>query len=240
MRGRPLYLGEGLRDVGAPSNMRRRVPCEHEGDLPRLVRRIAELLNLETRFGYDASTFREMITRAVVRDGRPTRVGGKSKELRDAIVYALTFVEPTPSAVIALLDARARELPQLQRDAADILAQCRERRADVPVVIGIALHEVEIWMLADPEARVAAFGEHIGRASLPELPAEDIGDPKQLWATYAGRIVAPEGVSSEDHGDALRRAAWQALRPLVVAQACPRGFAPFQRELQPMLRAFLG
>jgi hypothetical protein len=71
MPGRPLYLGEGWRDVGAPEPGRRVVPCDFEGDLPRLMRRLAEVLGVETRFGYDASTFRDVVARAGVRDGIP-------------------------------------------------------------------------------------------------------------------------------------------------------------------------
>ena len=209
---RPLYLGEGVRDIGAVREPRR-VPCENEGDLPRLVRRIAEAIGVETRFGYAASTFRDIVAQGIARDGRAMRVGGKSKELRDAVLYGLTYVSPTPSAVIALLDARADEMVQLRRDVVDVLAQCRERAADVPVAIGIALHEVEIWMLADPQARAAAFGEAIGSLPLPDGPAEDIRDPKQLWATFAGRVEVRGGMSLEAHHDELRRAAWQSLRP---------------------------
>src|ERR1700684_3999214 len=148
MPGRPLYLGEGWRDVGAPAPGRRVVPCDFEGDLPRLMRRLAEVLGVETRFGYDASTFGDVIARAGVRDVRPPRVGGKAKDLRDAVVYSLMHSTPTPSAIFALIDATAPEFDELQRDTADVIAQCRDVRTDVAVVIGIALHEIEIWMLA--------------------------------------------------------------------------------------------
>jgi hypothetical protein len=237
---RPLYLGEGTRDVGAPQDGRRRVPCDHEGDIPRLVRRIAELAGRERHFSYDASTLREMARRAVVRDGTPMRVGGKSRELRDAVVHGLRSIDPTPSAIIALVDARLDELERLQQDAVDIVAQCREIRADVPVAIGLAVQEIEIWMLGDPAARAAAFGAEAGGASLPEGSAESHADPKHLWATYAGRAPRPATLDPDEHSDLLRVAAWQSMRPDVVAHACPRGFAPFLGALGPALRAVVG
>jgi hypothetical protein len=241
MPGRPLYLGEGLRDVGTPMEGRRRVvPCDVEGDLPRLIRRLAEILGAETRFGYDASTFRHVVARAGARDGRPTRVGGKAKDLRDAVFYSLTHSTPTPSAIFALIDATAAEFDQLRKDAADVIAQCREVRTDVPVVIGIALHEIEIWMLADEQARIAAFGAEVANSPLPGAGAEDIANPKHLWATYSGRSQPREGVALDLHRDEQRRAAWQALRTDVVGRLCPRGFAPFDADAQAALRLLLG
>ena len=42
--------------------------------------------------------------------------------------------------------------------AGAIVAQAAARRPEVPVVIGLAVQEIEAWMLADEAARTAAFG----------------------------------------------------------------------------------
>jgi hypothetical protein len=231
MPGRILFLGEGERDVGELLTWNRRVPCDHEGDLPRLVRRVAEVLGRPTRFGYDASTFDEVAKLTLAPDTRPTRIGGKSKRLRDAVVYSLRWGDPIPSAIIALIDATDAEFDLLRADAAEIVTECREWNADVPVAIGIALHEIEIWMLADPNARVAAFGPEVGASPLAAGAAESHADPKSLWATYSGQVAPRGGTTLELHRDNQRLAAWGAMRPPVVAQTCPRGFAPFYADV---------
>jgi len=223
---RVLLLGEGERDVGRiDPAVKRRPPCAFEGDLPRLVRRLSEHHGGLSRFGYDADTLRGINARIPL-VGRPTRTGGKSKELRNAVIAALQ----THSVVVALIDARADEVSTLQRDIQDILAQCRERSADARVAIGLAIHEVEIWMLADPEARKAAFGPAVGELPIPE-DLEGVRDPKALWSERAGQAPAPEGSDAPLHADTQRLAAWEALRPDVLTRACPRGFKPFAREV---------
>jgi hypothetical protein len=223
---RLLLLGEGPRDVGQlDPSVKRHPPCDFEGDLPRLVRRISEHAGGLTRFGYDAETLRG-ITARIPLAGRPTRTGGKSKELRNAVLAALRSY----STIIALIDARAEEVLTLQQDIRDILEQCHERSSTARVAIGLAIHEIEIWMLADRESRNAAFGATIGAQPMPG-DLEGVRDPKVLWSERAGQSPPPDGGAFELHGDRQRSAAWQALRPQVVAHQCPRGFAPFMKDV---------
>lgn len=223
---RILLLGEGERDVGRiPPAVKRQPPCDFEGDLPRLVRRLSEHASGRSRFGYDAETLHGINARIPL-SGRPTRTGGKSKELRNAVIAALQ----TYSNVIALIDARIEEVAVLQRDVQEILAQCRERNAEARVAIGLAIQEIEIWMLADPEARKAAFGQPVSAQRVPD-DLEGVGDPKALWRERAGQAPPVEGADPQLHADAQRLAAWQNIRPEVVAHLCPRGFAPFMAQV---------
>jgi len=223
---RPFLLGEGERDVGRTDRVtKRNPPCDFEGDLPRLVRRLSEHACGRTRFGYAAETIRG-INALIPLAGPPTRIGGKSKQLRNAVLAALQ----THSVIIALVDARSDELRELQQDVQDILAQCSERSADARVAIGLAIQEVEIWMLADKDARKAAFGLEVGGRPMP-ADLEAVPDPKALWQDRAGQAPPRDGMDSAVHRDTQRRAAWQALRPEVVASECPRGFEPFVRAV---------
>ncbi len=171
------------------------------------MRRLSEVSSGRSHFGYDARTLREIADRTQ-RMGPPTRIGGKSKELRNAVLAAIQ----THDVVIALIDARLDELPRLQRDVQDILAQCRERSAEARVAIGLAVHEIEIWLLADPEARKAAFGEAVGEQPVPE-DLEGVRDPKALWRAISGQVPPPEGVEGALHEDRQRVAGWATLRP---------------------------
>ena len=217
---RPLLLGEGVRDIGRPDR-HRKCGGDHEGDLPRLLRRVTASSDGPAMFGYAASTLREIVERFPA-SGRPMRRGGKAKELRDAVLASVT----AHSIVIALIDARADEVGDLRHDVREILEQCRERAPDTAVAIGLAVHEIEIWMLADPDARVAAFGETVGRRPVPS-DLEAVRDPKSLWTTLAGQCNPMQGLDPEDHRDLQRAKAWEALRLDVVSTACPTGFAPF-------------
>ncbi len=219
-----LLLGEGERDVGRIEG-KRHPPCDFEGDLPRLVRRLSEHGSGRTRFGYDADTLRGINARIPLA-GRPTRTGGKAKELRNAVLAALQ----THATIVVLIDARAEEVATLQRDIQEILLQCREQSSEAQVAIGLAIHEIEIWMLADPESRRAAFGDAAGAHRIPE-DLEGVRDPKALWQERAGQAPPPDGTTTALHADTQRRAAWEALRPDVVAHRCPRGFAPFLRDV---------
>jgi hypothetical protein len=175
MAGRIFFLGEGKRDVGEEADGHRVVGCPFEGDVPRAVRRLAESFGLEPRFGYQAATFRHVVLQQGARaGGRPMRRGGKAKELRDAILFVL---ETNPRGIVAVLDGRLDELSGLQRDAEDVLLQCRERNANVPVAIGIAVQEIEAWMLADIESRRAAFAL-AGEDALWDHEPEALPDPK--------------------------------------------------------------
>jgi hypothetical protein len=154
------------------------------------------------------------------------RRGRKAKELRNAVIAALQ----TYSTVIALIDARAEEVAELEDDIREILAQCREKAGEARVAIGLAIQEIEIWMLADPASRVAAFGPAVGQQAVP-ADLESVDDPKALWLERAGQAPVPEGKEASLHADNQRLAAWEALRPEVVAYGCPRGFAPFEHAL---------
>lgn len=132
--------------------------------------------------------------------------------------------------MVAVIDARRDELDVLESDVRMILGLCREECPDVPVAIGLAVQEIETWMLADPESRFAAFGS-VGRDwSATEL--EGVEDPKSKWAYLSGMAPAPEGKDEIAHADDRRKAAWLVFRSAVVATACPRGFRPFLESLK--------
>ena len=90
-------------------------------------------------------------------------------------------------------------------------------------------------MLADDDSRRAALG-----AAGPADPSpEQAPDPKSAWATRAGEADLPPERDGALFRDQMRRAAWAALRPDVVAHRCPLGFAPFlgalRRDVLPLL-----
>jgi len=232
---RVVLLGEGPLDVGRPS-ANPRVPRDHEGDLPRLTRRLFSAYGGPERFGYDALTITEIVSR-IPRVGRATRAGGKGKDLRDAIIATLRKPPPAAAAIVAVIDARLEELDDLQADAREILRQREELRGDIAVVIGFAVQEIEIWMVASPTSRTAAFGQAVGAAPVP-APLEHVGDPKALWLERAGHVAAV-AADPELFADRQRCCAWEALDPEVVAKLCPRGFRPLCDAIRALVEARL-
>jgi len=230
---RVVFLGEGPLDVGRPST-HPRVPRDHEGDLPRLTRRLFGAYGGPERFGYDALTITEIVSQ-IPRGGRATRAGGKGKDLRDAVVATLRNPPPSAAAIVAVIDARLDELDDLQADAREILRQCQELRGDITVVIGFAVQEIEVWMVASPTSRAAAFGQAVGAAHVPAV-LEHVGDPKTLWLERAGHIAAG-APDPELFADRQRCCAWEALDPEVVAKLCPRGFRPLRDEIRALVEA---
>lgn len=165
------------------------------------------------------------------------RSGKKSKNLRDAVVATIRS-DPRPLAVIALIDARVEEVEELREDFRLICEYCRVEAPDVPLALGMAIQEVEIWMLADEQSRRAAFGDAIGARDVGK-DLESVHDPKSSWNDLAGQARAPEDGALERHFDHQRRCAWEALRLEIVEHRCPRGFQPFARDVRAVLgRAF--
>ena len=79
---RIFFLGEGERDVGrVDSTATPGSPCDFEGDLPRLVRRVSEIHGGLTRFGYDAETLHDINARIPERAGQAPVPEGKDVSL---------------------------------------------------------------------------------------------------------------------------------------------------------------
>jgi hypothetical protein len=95
------------------------------------------------------------------------------------------------------------------------------------LVMGLAVQEIEAWLLADEEALGAAFGERYKARACNR--AEDCKDPRSYWSLLRGEAA------SKTPADA-RRDGISSMRSKVVARRCPKGFKPFLACVE---RAFL-
>jgi len=158
-------------------------------------------------------------------------MGKLGRMMRDAAVRAARgeFVfegsHVDPLAVVMIVDATRDQFQAVIAAANDAAAECARQSSVVPVVIGVAVHEIEAWLLADEASRVAAFGDEIGKCPLPESP-EEIRDPKSLWRSLHGKVSSDEDEDGRDYW-LRRRMAWLALRREIVRARCPR-FAEFE------------
>ncbi|MEK6608317.1 MAG: hypothetical protein AABZ30_11695, partial [Myxococcota bacterium] len=134
---------------------------------------------------------------------------------------------PAPDAVVFVVDARPAVFAVLRTE----LTAARANAGYLPLAFGLAVHEIEAWLLADPEARRA--GMDADCAALAYGRPEDDPDPKTTFASWLGDARARASGNAAGLTDLERRALLiAAMRPDVVAQLCPLGFAPFLGEIR--------
>lgn len=131
-----------------------------------------------------------------------------------------------------LVDADRRAQERLKR-----LRELRERfhgkgvRFHVPVALGVAVETIEAWLLADEDALARVLG-------VRQRP-EHIGSPEDLRGARGGADDPKARLNSWlRHDTQSPRSFLQQVNALireidldVVAQRCPRGFAPFREDV---------
>ncbi|MFO0560148.1 MAG: DUF4276 family protein [Polyangiales bacterium] len=231
MKKRLVIIGEGPQDIG------RREWFEEgdeafKGDIPSLLDRLHELHEVRYPVPFVSITLKET-QQQIASFGRSGRAGKLGRTMRDAVIRAsrgeFLFDEQRvdPLAIVLLVDARRDNREEVLGAASDAERECETLGVSVPVVIGVAIHEIEAWLLADEACRIAAFGSEVGRRPLPQ-PPEEIGDPKALWRSLHGQVSEHEDEEGRDYW-LRRRLAWLALRIDVVRARCPQ-FSAFERE----------
>ena len=101
----------------------------------------------------------------------------------------------------------------------------------VPAALGIAIEELEAWLLADEQAIARVLGVQVKG---PHPDPESIGDPKAR-------------LKQEYHADSSRREDWErheavaeALSLDVLRKRCPKGFEPLRAEVAQALGPVVG
>lgn len=199
-----FVVGEDPTDVGSES---------YEGDIPLLLANV-----LARRFGCRRATLGEL----------PRTHRGFGAKLIAAVHLANAQSPPT-GGVVFVIDCPLHRHGVLRKE----LAAARDSVPILPMAIGLAIHEIEAWLLADPEARRAGMDMEASRHSYPR-PEED-QNPKATYAGLLGEARArASSVGAVDTDDfERRRLLIAALRPDVVANLCPTGFDPFLKNLRP-------
>ncbi len=100
-------------------------------------------------------------------------------------------------------------------------------------VVGVAIREIEAWLLADRGACSNVFGQK-WKGSAPEM----LADPKSVLQTLIGQLRCNTNspISEQD----IRKALADLMDPEVVARQCPKGFAPFKNEVEQRLLPLFG
>ena len=222
------FLGEGPQDVGPSTEECDSESVERQGCIPHFVE---NLLNVRRRSPVIFAREKDYLPRLHLESrrarGRPRR--GYKAKVRAAIVQAH---EDQIDGIVIVVDEPAsresRRLPRLQagRDEA------RQDGVMTPCALGVAIQEIEAWLLADGRARA----KHLGKAGRRPLPAhpERIPNPRSLFSGLYGEHRSQcesEGSHVPPEWRVKESCAIDA-RVRVLEDGCPAGFAPFAEEVR--------
>ncbi len=109
-----------------------------------------------------------------------------------------------------------------------------------PTALGTAVHEIEAWLLADGDRAITVL-DRLEAREFPNHAAEGMGDPKE-------DANCPEEDTKRGWRPLFRRQSRRSRRPLseaearvqvarvvrpqILQQRCPCGYAPFMEEIQ--------
>ncbi len=225
-----LFVGEGRGDIGREDAAH----AEYRGDLVEITARILATCAAHPRavqFESKIKYWHDHKLRGAKRrqTGQPRGFDAKLRR----------FLERQDiDAVVAVVDSaddpRGR-LKQLQDGRR--LAEQDNLPLSLRCAVGVAIQEIEAWLLADEDARCCGFGDDVGRRSLPSSP-EDIADPKTTFAEFQGDCLTARPKEFDAH--LIRRAIVDNMRIDVVARRCPAGFEPFKREIEERIGPLFG
>ncbi len=225
-----VVVGEGEWDVGGT--------CEgedYQGDIPLIIRQILKEYGCHKRFSIIpwALNDKELFGRLQPKPGADIR----ARKLERAIGKALS--EPARDAFVFVIDGRTTEMNHLRRALKTVITDY-ENRTQMKIVIGLAIQEIEAWLLADPQTLAAAFGTW-AQNRVDGRP-EDLDDPKQEWLHLLGMALER---SRQDDGIEVnhverRTLGIEAMRPYHVSLRCPNGFKPFREDIRKELIPLFG
>ena len=221
---RILFVGEGVTDVGDAktasalwlsgdaSDGEARAEREPRGVVPILVlRSLRETSQQKVRVERCSSYLRRLHGRSFAR------------KIRVAMIDAVWM---GADGIVIVVDRGGRKnsarLDEMRRGK----ESAEKDRVRVPAALGIAIEELEAWLLADEQAIAQVLGTR-GTGSHPD--PEGIKDPKaRLKQAY--------------HTDGAHREDWErheavaeALSLGVLRKRCPKGFQPFYAEVTQVL-----
>lgn len=225
--GHILFVGEGVTDVGAeggPSAVQTTAPRDGSdegrprGVIPILVLRVLACARCQPslRLAAKSRFLRRM-------HGR-----GFARKVKAAMVDA---VRDRAIAVVVVADRggeRNRKRLEEMKKGRDDAAQ---DGINVPAALGLAVEELEAWLLADETAISATTGMTLAGA-LPD-PESDNNPKSTLSRLYS------QATARKDRWR-LHEAIADGIDLDSLARRCPRGFSPFQQEILERLSHLAG
>lgn len=212
-------IGEGSTDVGSEGPDVQ----TYQGDIPLILSSILRASNWKgDSFSCDRRLFSSI------------KVHGPSKSLSAEARKIVAHMEEASNDGCALavlvVDVRKEDLAGRKKQARAAEKYLETEGID-SVIIGLAVHEIEAWILADEAARSLLSRQP--RAYPYSGSPEDDPDPTSSLAQILGECLSSDD-AAENELD-LRARMIDAMRPDVVSRACPLGFRPFLKAARKKL-----
>lgn len=231
-----VFLGEGDGDVGNSDPSDGSPTDEYPGDLVAVTRRVLADLGATNpdAFRHQPLRWKDVRTRGTRRTAY-----GEPRGLAAKLLRALQHPPADADALVAVVDGdddpdgRMKELQLGRRRAEEQNVALALRCA-----VGVAVREMEAWLLADPYARQFGLGAWAAAENLSADP-EDLADPKREFRDLHSRARSLDSGVPADR-PTVKAAIIGAMRSEYVARRCPRGFRPFRREVQDRLLPLFG
>jgi hypothetical protein len=181
---------------------------EHGGALEKLVRRLA---NPPPNVEFISMKVSDPVIRTHL-------LRGKGPRLTKRALRWINYAESEHcDAIVILVDEDGDPRRRAHLDLAQDETGLRLRRA-----LGVAVRTFDAWILADERALSMALGRTIDRQKNPE----DIKDPKSAFRD----LLDAEYVDSRPRD--VYAAVMETVDIDLLAERCPRGFAPFASRVR--------
>jgi hypothetical protein len=217
-----LFVGEGRHDIGDPSPNPFQ-PRTAQGTIPTLARRICTEIGRESV----AVAWSE-----ISRFNPSARKRGFQAKINGAVLVAVRKLGCAGTAVVTDRDGD----PDRQSELEAGVESARELFPSHPIAWGLAFESIEAWTLGVPDKIAEELGLEVQLVrqqyprgvdveSLSERSGKPDHRPKQLLeriAKFRHRIDSTE----------FREAVAERTDVAILAQACPKGFAPFAVKLR--------
>jgi len=159
---------------------------------------------------------------------RPRR--GYEAKVRAALVQARE--EQMDGVVIVVDQPPSREVSRLAR-MQEGRKVAREQGIMTPCALGVAIPEIEAWLLANEKARAKNLPP-VGRRPLPVASPETLPDAKLHFLTLYGEYRRERELKNQPPKKKSEVGESLAIDARVdhLERLCPRGFAPFAEDVQ--------
>jgi hypothetical protein len=150
------------------------------------------------------------------------------KKVYSAIWHAANSKDgQTFDAVVVVVD---RDGPK-NADRLSHMKQGRNEFGDsrFPCALGVAVESFDAWMIADPHGIAAAHGDAEKAHARPEETRQPKDAADTIFGTSGGSGLGPKYTIVAQNADLAN-----------LAQACPKGFAPFAEEVRQRIAPVVG
>ncbi|MFH1438808.1 MAG: DUF4276 family protein [Pseudomonadota bacterium] len=219
-----LIAGEGPEDIGFSIN-----GSEYDGDI-KLV-----LFALLRAHGWKGGNFGS--DNIMIRDAPKVhrQTAANNAEIKKIINLIAHAHWNNFQMCVVVIDVRKKHFKKISQQLSTAEKELAAHGIE-KFIIGLAVHEIEAWILADTKARKAVLDKHAGHYKFSGKP-EDDPDPKSSLKQLTGQWLSANprfyySYRTSEPENEIRQAMIGNIKPEVAAKLCPLGFKPFYEKVK--------